>query len=93
MLSRRAPRQRGRLLKLRAFNIPFEILAVGGRNLLRSKLLVKASGLSKPQKCPLGKVTGTGGTFLEDARIFVFVWIRPRVLQSQAGPGEARALC
>lgn len=52
---------RGTLLKLRAFNILFEALAVGGRSLLGSKLLVKALGLSKPQKRPLGRLRASGG--------------------------------
>lgn len=53
-------RERDRLVKLRAFNISFEALAAGGWSLLRSELLAKASGLSKTQKCPLGRLRALG---------------------------------
>lgn len=92
MLSLQAPRERGRLLKLQAFTISFETLAAGGWSLLRSELLVKASGLSKPQKF-LWEGYGHWEDFPGGYKIFGLVWIPPRVVRIQAGPSEARALC
>lgn len=93
MLSLQAPRERGRLLKLRAFHILFETLAAGGRSLLRSELFVKASGLSKPQKCPVGRLRALGGLSWRMQKYLCLFGFDPRVVQSQAGPSEAPALC
>lgn len=61
MLALKTTRGGGRLLKPGAFTVLFEALVAGGGSLLRSELLVKASGLSKPQKCPLGRLQALGG--------------------------------
>lgn len=93
MLSLQAPRERGRLLKLRAFHILFETLAAGGRSLLRPELFVKASGLSKPQKCPLGRLRALGGLSWRMQKYLCLFGFDPGWFKVRLVPARPRALC